>query len=153
MKDRSTHVPLGRLAVATYTVPTDFPESDGTIQWDRTTLVLVQASAAGKTGLGYTYADSATAELIYDKLAKVVIGMDALAPPAACMQMWRQIRNLGRPGICSMAISAIDCALWDLKAKLLDCRSSPCWAKCVTGFRFTAVAASLLIRTSSSPRN
>jgi len=120
MKDCSTHVPLERLAVATYTVPTDFPESDGTIEWDKTTLVLVHASAAGKTGLGYTYADAATAELIYGKLAKVAIGMDATAPPAAYRAMWRQIRNLGRPGICSMAISAIDCALWDLKAKLLD---------------------------------
>src|SRR6185295_7261086 len=29
------------------------------------------------------------------------------------------VRNLGRPGICSMAISAVDTALWDLKAKLL----------------------------------
>ncbi len=34
--------------------------------------------------------------------------------------MWQHIRNLGRPGICSMAISAVDCAVWDLKAKLLD---------------------------------
>jgi len=34
--------------------------------------------------------------------------------------MWQRIRNLGRPGICSMAISAVDCALWDLKARLLN---------------------------------
>ena len=30
------------------------------------------------------------------------------------------IRNLGRPGVASMAISAVDAALWDLKARLLD---------------------------------
>lgn len=30
------------------------------------------------------------------------------------------IRNLGRPGIASMAIAAVDIALWDLKAKLLQ---------------------------------
>jgi L-alanine-DL-glutamate epimerase-like enolase superfamily enzyme len=35
------------------------------------------------------------------------------------MEMWRRIRNLGRPGICSAAISAVDCALWDLKARLM----------------------------------
>jgi L-alanine-DL-glutamate epimerase-like enolase superfamily enzyme len=34
--------------------------------------------------------------------------------------MVRSIRNLGRPGIASMAIAAVDAALWDLKARLLD---------------------------------
>src|SRR5207253_8694584 len=41
------------------------------------------------------------------------------SPSAAYMAMWGRIRNLGRPGICSMAISAVDCAIWDLKARLL----------------------------------
>jgi hypothetical protein len=43
-------------SVAAYTVPTDFPESDGTLEWDKTTLVLVNASAGDKVGIGYTYA-------------------------------------------------------------------------------------------------
>jgi L-alanine-DL-glutamate epimerase-like enolase superfamily enzyme len=30
------------------------------------------------------------------------------------------IRNLGRPGVSSMAIAAVDVALWDLKARILD---------------------------------
>jgi L-alanine-DL-glutamate epimerase-like enolase superfamily enzyme len=34
--------------------------------------------------------------------------------------MWRAVRNLGRPGIASTAISAVDCALWDLKARILQ---------------------------------
>jgi len=76
--------------------------------------------AGGRQGLGYTYADSAAATLIRDTLSKVVIGTDCFAPMAAYMAMWRRVRNLGRPGICSMAISAVDCALWDLKARLLD---------------------------------
>lgn len=99
-------------------MPVDLPESDGTLDWDKTTLVLVHAMAAGQTGLGYTYADSATATLIHDLLVKLPISTDVMAPASA--SMWRQIRNLGRPGICSMAISAVDCALWDLKAKLLE---------------------------------
>ncbi len=70
MSGRSHSVPIERLTVATYTVPTDLPESDGTLEWDKTTLVLVDASAAGKSGLGYTYADSATATLIHDVLQK-----------------------------------------------------------------------------------
>ncbi|HUI84056.1 MAG TPA: enolase C-terminal domain-like protein [Candidatus Binatia bacterium] len=113
-------VPIDRIDVLTYTVPTDFPESDGTLQWDKTTLVLVQAGAGGKQGTGYTYADSATAALIRDTLSPVVVGADALSPASAYASMWRRIRNLGRPGICSMAISAVDCALWDLKARLLE---------------------------------
>ena len=107
------------LRVSVFTVPTDQPESDGTLEWDHTTLVLVEASGGGKRGIGYTYADTATAQLIRDTLAKVVNGADAMSPAAAYMAMWRRIRNLGRPGICSMAISAVDCALWDLKARLL----------------------------------
>ncbi len=120
MRSRSYQVPLERTAVSTYTVPTDLPESDGTLEWNSTTLVLVQATAAGKVGLGYTYADSAVATLIQDFLAKLLIGTDAMSPASAYGSMWRRIRNLGRPGICSMAISAVDCALWDLKAKLLE---------------------------------
>lgn len=120
MHHRRTKVPVDRLRVSTYTVPTDFPESDGTLEWTKTTLVLVEAEGGGKLGLGYTYADRATATLIRETLADVATGADAMSPTAAYFAMWRRIRNLGRPGICSMAISAVDCALWDLKAKLLD---------------------------------
>jgi L-alanine-DL-glutamate epimerase-like enolase superfamily enzyme len=120
MRDHSTIIPIETLNVSRYTVPTDFPESDGTLEWDKTTMVLVEARAAGKSGLGYTYADHATAALIQETLKEVVTNTDAMSPPAAYTSMWRRIRNLGRPGICSMAISAVDCALWDLKARLLD---------------------------------
>lgn len=115
-----SRIPVETLQVSCYTVPTDVPESDGTLEWDRTTLILVEAKAAGKCGLGYTYADSSTAFLIQHTLAGIVIQSDAMSPAAAYASMWRKIRNLGRPGICSMAISAVDCALWDLKARLLD---------------------------------
>jgi L-alanine-DL-glutamate epimerase-like enolase superfamily enzyme len=48
-----------------------------------------------------------------------VIGRNPLNIPETWSAMVRTIRNLGRPGICSMAISAVDSALWDLKARLL----------------------------------
>lgn len=118
-RDGVKQLPIEGLSVASYSVPTDSPESDGTISWDHTTIVIVTATAAGEHGLGYTYADKATASLIQEVLVRVVMGMDALSPTAAYMAMWRRIRNLGRPGICSMGISAVDCALWDLKARLL----------------------------------
>lgn len=113
-------VAIERLDVSAYTVPTDSPESDGTIKWDKTTLVLVEATAGGKRGLGYTYADLATARVIKELLADIVVGRDAMAVPGTWLAMVEAIRNLGRPGICSMAIAAIDIALWDLKARLLE---------------------------------
>jgi L-alanine-DL-glutamate epimerase-like enolase superfamily enzyme len=81
--------------------------------------VIVTIDADGKQGLGYTYANSETGELIAKTLHSTIKGADALSPKAIYMAMWRKIRNLGRPGICSMAISAVDCAVWDLKARLL----------------------------------
>ncbi|MGZ4813836.1 MAG: enolase C-terminal domain-like protein [Terriglobales bacterium] len=112
--------PITHIDVSAFTIPTDFPESDGTYQWDRITLVLVQAKAGAETGIGYTYADTATAELIRSKLTEVVQGKDALDVTGAWSAMVHSIRNLGRPGICSMAISAVDTCLWDLKARLLN---------------------------------
>ncbi len=110
---------IERLDVTACTIPTDAPESDGTYEWESTTIVLVEVEAANVHGLGYTYADEATARLIHSKLREVVLGRDALAPNRAFSAMVDAIRNLGRPGICSMAISAIDTALWDLKARLV----------------------------------
>ncbi|HVA15521.1 MAG TPA: enolase C-terminal domain-like protein [Stellaceae bacterium] len=117
---RSVGAPVEGIEVSAYTIPTDAPEADGTFAWDQTTLVVVEATAGGKRGLGYGYADTATAHLIHELLAGVVRGRDALAVPAAWEAMVGAIRNLGRPGICSMAIAAVDSCLWDLKGHLLD---------------------------------
>jgi len=113
-------VAIERLEVSAYTVPTDSPESDGTYVWDKTTIVIVEVSAGGKRGLGYTYADVATATLMKTMLANAVQGHDAMNVPECWLAMVKSIRNLGRPGIASMAIAAIDTALWDLKARLLE---------------------------------
>ncbi len=110
---------IERIEVDAFTIPTEEPESDGTFAWDKTTLVVVHATAAGTRGMGYTYADVSAAALIEDTLANVVLGRQAMDVPAAFIAMVREIRNLGRPGICSMAISAVDASLRDLKARLL----------------------------------
>jgi L-alanine-DL-glutamate epimerase-like enolase superfamily enzyme len=111
--------PLRALDVTVYDVPTDALESDGTFEWEQTTMVLVEATAGEERGLGYTYAHRSCASLVRDVLAPVVVGLDALDVPAAWTRMVGRVRNLGRPGAASMAISAIDAALWDLKARLL----------------------------------
>jgi L-alanine-DL-glutamate epimerase-like enolase superfamily enzyme len=119
---RRTGVPevaVAGIDVTAYTVPTDAPESDGTAEWNSTTMVLVEARAGGETGLGYTYGDLASGTVIDSVLREVVVGRDALAVGAAWEAMGRACRNLGRPGVASMAIAAVDSALWDLKARLL----------------------------------
>jgi L-alanine-DL-glutamate epimerase-like enolase superfamily enzyme len=113
-------IPIQDLRVSTYIIPTESPESDGTLEWNRTVLVLVTTKAGGQLGIGYTYADESTAALIHRTLATHVIGRNALDIPAIWASLRHHIRNLGRPGIASMAIAAIDNSLWDLKAKLLD---------------------------------
>ncbi|HWJ32796.1 MAG TPA: enolase C-terminal domain-like protein [Gaiellaceae bacterium] len=117
---RRVEVAVERLDVSAYTVPTDYPESDGTAEWNATTMVLVEAHAGDETGLGYTYGDAATGVLVRNTLAEVVEGRDAFAVTATWDALGRACRNLGRPGVASMAIAAIDTALWDLKARLLE---------------------------------
>jgi L-alanine-DL-glutamate epimerase-like enolase superfamily enzyme len=111
---------ISKVSVGAYRVPTDFPESDGTLDWNSTILVTVKAEAAGQAGLGYTYADGATARVIHDLLGPLVQGRDAFDTAANWSAMRCAIRNLGRPGIAAMAVSAVDAALWDLKARILQ---------------------------------
>jgi L-alanine-DL-glutamate epimerase-like enolase superfamily enzyme len=110
-------MPIKRVNASAYTIPTDAPESDGTIAWNSTTLVTVEVEAGGKIGFGYTYCDSAARSVIDGVLAKTIVGDDSLAIEARWNAMNAAVRNIGRPGIASCAISAIDAALWDLKAK------------------------------------
>jgi hypothetical protein len=89
---RARVVTIDSLDVSAYRVPTDRPESDGTLAWTSTTIVVVEASAGGKTGIGYTYADRATALLIKDLLAPIVVD-GVLTPAGGAFEP-----DLGRPG-------------------------------------------------------
>jgi L-alanine-DL-glutamate epimerase-like enolase superfamily enzyme len=110
---------ITQLDVSAFTVPTDFPEADGTFRWDSTTVIIVEAHAGGQTGLGFTYGDPAAARLIDRQFSPLILGRDAMATNGIWLAMLQAVRNLGRPGIASHAIAAVDVALWDLKARLL----------------------------------
>jgi L-alanine-DL-glutamate epimerase-like enolase superfamily enzyme len=113
-------VPIKSVRARAFEIPTDQPEADGTISWESTTLILVEIAGGGKTGIGYTYSDASMAKFISGTLARVIEETDALDPQGAWLQMQRAVRNLGREGLVATAISAVDAAIYDLKARLLD---------------------------------
>jgi L-alanine-DL-glutamate epimerase-like enolase superfamily enzyme len=111
---------IEKIAASALRIPTDAPEQDGTFAWDHTTIVIVEAFAGGRTGLGYSYTGAAAANLINVVLAEQLTGAEAFAIPLMWERMVGAVRNLGSRGICATAISAVDTALWDLKARLMD---------------------------------
>jgi L-alanine-DL-glutamate epimerase-like enolase superfamily enzyme len=116
--DGNTKISAGKATA--YTIPTDAPESDGTFAWNSTTMVLVELQAGGRTGLGYSYASQAAAPVARELIEQHVQGADPLNPNQIFSAMRKQQRNYGREGIGATALSAVDMAVWDLKAKLLE---------------------------------
>lgn len=110
---------VDRLEVGAWTIPTEAPESDGTLRWESTTIIVVQLHAGGQVGMGYTYGHAAVAEVVHGKLRPRIEGADAFAVRRVWHDMRHAVRNLGRPGLASYAIAAVDVALWDLSARLL----------------------------------
>lgn len=107
--------------VSAYTIPTDKqPESDGTAEWNSTTIIVAELTGSGITGLGYSYANEAAAKVAEELTRKEILGHDPFDIPSLQSAMQRKARNWGRPGLVASAISAIDTCLWDLKARLLQ---------------------------------
>lgn len=111
---------IGTVEATAYRIPTASPEADGTLAWDSTGLVVATVTAGDRTGMGFTYAAPAAARLIGERLSGSLAGRDPWDIPALAEAMARAVRNDGRPGVAATAVSALDIALWDLKARLLD---------------------------------
>jgi len=100
-------------------IPTAGPEADGTLEWRTTTMLIVEAvTESGSRGIGYSYTSAAAGVVVAEQLVEVVVGRQ----PSEALQAWdgmaRAVRNVGLPGIAAAAISAVDTALWDLRARL-----------------------------------
>jgi hypothetical protein len=80
---------------AVYIIPTDAPEADGTLAWDKTTMVLVTAQAGGQRGIGWSYTSAAATTVVTEVLANVATG----ATPSTSMI------TSGSSGCCSTAPS------------------------------------------------
>ena len=111
---------ISEVRVSAFTLPTDRPESDGTLEWQETTIIVVRIRSGDKEGLGYTYGHVAIVDVIQTLLTPVVMDRQAMDVMALQTAMVRHIRNNGQAGLAMMAVSAVDMAVWDLKARLLD---------------------------------
>ena len=113
-------LPISAVRAKAYTVPTAAPESDGTLEWNATTLVLVRVRAGDREGIGYSYTTPAAATLINNTLGPLLLDRDALSIRQRWYDLWGAVRNIGRQGLCATAISALDVALWDLYGRFLE---------------------------------
>ncbi|SDR93913.1 enolase C-terminal domain-like protein [Microlunatus soli] len=121
---------IGSVRARAFRIPTDGTESDATLSWDATTLVVVDVDAGAVHGLGWTYDDTGCVALINDKLAAAVVGQPLLDVPRSWMIMQHELRNVGRPGMASCALSAVDIALWDAAARTLELPLSDLLGRC-----------------------
>ena len=110
---------IERVEAAAYTIPTDSPESDGTKEWDSTTLVVVHVHGGGEVGLGYTYGPAAAAHVVSSMMADAVCGESAMEPHRIHLKLRASLRDAGQAGLGALALSAVDIALHDLRARLL----------------------------------
>ena len=83
----------------------------------------------GAEGLGFTYTvgktgGSAVLAMVLDDLVPILHGADPRNIEQLWDRMWWHLHYVGRGGIASFAISAVDIALWDLRAKLAE---EPLW--------------------------
>src|SRR5215467_12139732 len=108
MKDETVaindSIRIQQVHTAAFKIPTATPESDGTLTWNNTTLIITEIEAAGKTGIGYTYADSSAAYMIEHSLKSLVIGKNIFDIPSITNLLSRQIRNNGCCGVAMMAV-------------------------------------------------
>jgi len=123
---------IHRVATAVYRFPTERPEADGTLEWDATVAVTVHVEAGDQMGFGWTYSSPAAADVIDHHLADVVRGALAHDIAGSWERMHRVCRNIGTRGLVMQAISAVDIAMWDLKAKLVDMPLSGLFGQCRT---------------------
>ncbi len=124
---RSGGSPIEGCVVAAYRIPTSEPEADGTRRWDATTMLAVHIEAGGHRGFGYSYCHAAFGRIVLDTLAPAINGIDAFDLPTARARMLAALREIGTSGAGAMALSAVDTALWDLKARLLECSLLELW--------------------------
>jgi L-alanine-DL-glutamate epimerase-like enolase superfamily enzyme len=88
---------------------------------ERQFLLVWLSDEDGVTGMGYSYAGTLggqlLADIVRDVLSAVVLGSDADDIPGLWRRMYQESILIGRRGAVLRAMSAVDIALWDLRAR------------------------------------
>ena len=93
---------------------------DSTLRYDKASMAIIELKTdAGLSGYGITIKDD-IADLVKNRLKPILIGRDPLDIEDLWQEMFLQMRGAGRKGLCLVALSAVDIALWDLKGKILN---------------------------------
>lgn len=110
---------IERLETAYYRLPLAAMGDAGHGAIDSEELITVALHADGLVGWGYAYTigrgGRAIQALIEHDLAPWLSGQDASQVEALWAAMWRRLLYVGRGGLASFAIAAVDIALWDLR--------------------------------------
>ena len=112
--------PIDYFEAAAYCIPTQQPESDGTLVWNTTTIIVVHIGSGETCGIGYTYGDESLVSLLMRKCKPILTGKNTDSIHSLLNSLHTTMRNLGSSGMTAMAIAAVDNALWDLRARLYD---------------------------------
>lgn len=122
---------VSHVDVALYHVPLAKPLEDAIhgVQREFSLIVVRIKTDDGATGMGYTYSvgktgGTAIATLLRDDLAPLIIGEDPRCIEHLWNKMWWATHYVGRGGITTFGMSAIDVALWDLKSRIAG---EPLW--------------------------
>ena len=110
----------------TIRLPLERPIRTSDLEITAREFVLVEiAVSGGEVGRGFGFTrDGPVAAVVEDNLAPLLIGQDARLTEACWQRMYTGTRYLGRKGLLMRAISVVDIALWDAKAKSLG---APLW--------------------------
>ncbi len=113
-----------------YRLPLSHPMMDAThgVHTDFEVVIARLESECGCVGYGYTYTigrgGAAIAALIECDLKPLLIGADTMRVDQTWERMWRCLHYVGRGGLVSFAMSAVDIALWDLRGQI---DGAPLW--------------------------
>ena len=113
---------IERITARAIRVPVERPTRMSTRNLDRREYLLVEVESGGVVGVGYSYAGTRGGLLLAAAVDEVLAPVLKYRGEDKILSLWQEMYQeallLGRRGAVLRAVSALDIALWDLRAKL-----------------------------------